>query len=130
MITAFPEFIAELAICPVSRSSCVDDVSPRRIAAIEWCSVWRWRSEVNAIPYRTFPLHPQPTSAGTTTAYPGTMSSSTPREPGQVPQPEALSEHDLDAGYAQLATAFDNEAADADRRIARDRHARRSDDHL
>lgn len=45
-------------------------------------------------------------------------------------QPEALSEDDLDAGYAHLATAFNNEAADADRRIARDRYARRSDDHL
>ena len=45
-------------------------------------------------------------------------------------QPEALSEHDLDAGYAELAIAFNHAAANADRRIARDRYARRSDDQL
>lgn len=57
------------------------------------------------------------------------MSTSTPGEPRQVPKPEALSAHDLDAGYAQLATAFNNDAANAERRIARDRYARRSDAH-
>ena len=46
-----------------------------------------------------------------------------------MPKPEALSAHDLDAGYAQLATAFNNDAANAERRIARDRYARRSDAH-
>uniref|UniRef100_V5X8C6 Uncharacterized protein n=1 Tax=Mycolicibacterium neoaurum VKM Ac-1815D TaxID=700508 RepID=V5X8C6_MYCNE len=45
-------------------------------------------------------------------------------------QPEVLGEHDLDAGYARLATAFNSDAADADRRIARDHYARRFDDHL
>lgn len=45
-------------------------------------------------------------------------------------QPEALSEHDLDAGYAQLATAFNDDAADYDRRTARDLYTRRSEDHL
>lgn len=58
------------------------------------------------------------------------MSTPTPGEPRSVSQPEALSEHDLDAGYAQLAIAFNHAAANSDRRIARDRYARRSDDQL
>jgi hypothetical protein len=58
------------------------------------------------------------------------MSTSTPGEPRSVSQPEALSEHDLDAGYAQLATAFNDDAADDDRRTARDLYTRRSEDHL
>ncbi len=58
------------------------------------------------------------------------MSTSTPREPRQVPKPEALSEQNLDAEYARLATAFNDDTANADRRAARDLYARRSDDHL
>jgi len=58
------------------------------------------------------------------------MSTPTPGEPRSVSQPEALSEHDLDAGYAQLATTFNHAAANTDRRTARDLYARQSDDHL
>lgn len=48
-----------------------------------------------------------------------------------VTEPEALSECGLDAGYAQLAAAvFNSDTANADRRTASDRHARRSDAHL
>jgi len=39
---------------------------------------------------------------------------------------EAIGERVLDAGYAKLATEFNNEPANAERRTARDRHARRS----
>lgn len=84
----------------------------------------------SAQPNRMPSPDPQPRPSGTTAAYRWRMSTPTPGEPRSVSQPEALSEQDLDAGYAQLATAFNNEAADADRRIARDRYARRSDDHL
>lgn len=58
------------------------------------------------------------------------MSTPTPGESRSVSQPEALSEHGFDAGYAQPVNAFINEAANADRPIARHRNARRSDDQL
>ncbi|CAN3132345.1 hypothetical protein ACNUDN_31520 (plasmid) [Mycobacterium sp. smrl_JER01] len=38
---------------------------------------------------------------------------------------EALQEHVLDAGYAELATEFNSEPSNAERRTARDRYARR-----
>ena len=38
---------------------------------------------------------------------------------------EALQEHVLDVGYAQLATEFNSESANAERRAARNRHERR-----
>lgn len=40
---------------------------------------------------------------------------------------EALQEYVLDAGYAQLATEFNSESADVERRTARDRYARRTE---
>lgn len=39
---------------------------------------------------------------------------------------EALHEHVLDAGYADLATEFNTETANAERQTARDRHTRRA----
>lgn len=39
---------------------------------------------------------------------------------------EAVGERVLDAGYAELATEFNSESANAERRTARGRHARRS----
>ena len=41
---------------------------------------------------------------------------------------DALHEQALDVGYAQLASDFDDLSADADRRVARDRHAQRIPD--
>ncbi|MBU8834203.1 MULTISPECIES: hypothetical protein [Mycobacteriaceae] len=38
---------------------------------------------------------------------------------------EALQEHVLDVGYAQLATEFNSDSANAERRTARNRHERR-----
>jgi hypothetical protein len=40
---------------------------------------------------------------------------------------EALQEHVLDVGYAQLAAEFNSESARVDRRAARDRYARRAE---
>lgn len=40
---------------------------------------------------------------------------------------EALKEHVLDVGYAQLATEFNTEPSSAERRSARDRYARRTE---
>ena len=40
---------------------------------------------------------------------------------------EALQEHVLDAGYAQLAAEFNSESANVERRTARDRYARRTE---
>lgn len=42
---------------------------------------------------------------------------------------EALGERVLDAGYAALATEFNSDPANAERRTARDRHIRRSRAH-
>jgi hypothetical protein len=39
---------------------------------------------------------------------------------------EALQEHVLDVGYAQLASDFNDHSADAERRAARDRYAHRT----
>lgn len=44
--------------------------------------------------------------------------------------PPTPSEHDLDAGYAQLASAFNSDPANVERRTARDDYARRSEDQL
>lgn len=40
---------------------------------------------------------------------------------------EALREHVLDVGYAQLATEFNTESSNVERRAARDRYARRTE---
>ena len=40
---------------------------------------------------------------------------------------EALQEHVLDVGYAQLASEFNSESANVERRTARDRYARRTE---
>lgn len=58
------------------------------------------------------------------------MATPTPSEPRSATEPEALSECGLDAGYAQLAAVFNSDTANADRRTACDRYARRSDAHL
>ena len=42
---------------------------------------------------------------------------------------EALKEHVLDVGYAQLATEFNTEPSNAERRAARNRYARRTEGH-
>ena len=85
-------------------------------------------SSASAQPNRMPLPEPQPRSSDTTTAYRWRMSTPSPGEPRSVSEPEALSDHGLDAGYAQLATTFNHAAANADRRTARDRYARRSDD--
>lgn len=43
---------------------------------------------------------------------------------------EALREHVLDTGYAQLAAEFNTEPAHAERKAARARYARRTEAHL
>lgn len=43
---------------------------------------------------------------------------------------EALREHVLDAGYADLAAEFNSEPAHAERQAGRDRYARRTEGHL
>lgn len=53
------------------------------------------------------------------------MATPPPSEPRHVIEPEALNEHGLDAGYAQLATAFNTEDTNAERRAARDTYAHR-----